>query len=506
MTTATGHALPDGGHLTAAAESGAGGSTPARAARCAVAFAGQADRARAALLRDLAAALEADRAALIAIGDRETSLGPARLSGELDRTAFQLRAFADHIAEGAHRQTLHQPAVAGPPPASRPALVRTRVPIGPVVVFAPSNFPLAFSVLGGDTAAALAAGNPVIVKGHRGHPELSLAVWQLAQAVIARHGLDADVLQLVQGASRAVGLGLVTAPEIAAVGFTGSLAAGRDLMRAIATRVEPIPFYGELSSINPVVAFPGALAAHGPDLAGKLAASITLGSGQFCTSPGVVVALDDAASRAFLDALAAALGQAATHPMLTAGTREQFEDGVARAAANPRVARRAGGPSQADRPAPTLVEVTTADFLADPSLRDEVFGPFCVAVVARDTAEIAAVLDAVGGSLTTTIWAEAGDAAAARPVVARAIAHAGRVLFSGVPTGVAVTAAQQHGGPWPSSSRPDTTSVGLAAIDRFTRPVALQDLPDGLDVLPPALGDALGVASGDPASPATGRQ
>lgn len=480
-----------------------------RAARCAPALANSPDRDRAALLRGLAAALEGHRDPLIDIADRETALGRPRLSGEIDRTAFQLRAFADHVADGTYRQTVRQPAVAGPPPQGRPALVRTWIPIGPVVVFAPSNFPFAFSVLGGDTASALAAGNPVIVKAHRGHPELSQAVWQIAHDTIRAHGLDGAVLQLVQGASRAVGLALVAAPEIAAVGFTGSLTAGRDLLSAINAREVPIPFYGELSSINPVVGFPAALAAHGQDLAVKLAGSITLGSGQFCTSPGVLLLLDHPESGRFIDELAAQLHTASTHAMLTTGIREQFEHGVTRVVAHRGVACRTGGPSAADRPAPTLVEVTPNAFLADPALREEVFGPYCVAITVPDPARMIDVLEVLGGNLTTTIWAAPDDAAQARPVVEHAIGHAGRVLFAGVPTGVAVTAAQQHGGPWPSSSRPDTTSVGLAAINRFLRPIALQDVPDGSPLLPPGIREALDRASGAPAAHAAatdGRQ
>lgn len=465
----------------------------ARASAAFAAFVNLPDRARAELLRALADRLESHREALVAIADRETSLGPPRLSGEIDRTAFQLRAFADHVADGAHRRTVRLPAVSGAPPSGRPALVRTWIPIGPVAVFAPSNFPFAFSVLGGDTASALAAGNPVVVKGHRGHAELSLAVWRLAREALRAHGLPEDVLQLVQGASHAAGTALVAAPEIAAVGFTGSLAAGRALQQAIHEREAPIPFYGELSSINPVVGLPAALAASGADLAARLAGSITLGSGQFCTSPGVLLLLDHPASRTFLELLAAALRQATTHPMLTPGIREQFERQVGHVIGDPRVARRAGGPSAGFGPAPTLVEVTADTLLAEPRLREEIFGPYCVAVTARDVGQMVQALAALGGNLTVTIWADAADGALARPIVAQAVAMAGRVLFAGVPTGVAVAPAQQHGGPWPSSSRPDTTSVGLAAIDRFMRPITLQDLPDALDVLPAGLQAALGV-------------
>ncbi|MGD9902113.1 MAG: aldehyde dehydrogenase family protein [Vicinamibacterales bacterium] len=463
----------------------------ARAAQCAREFQALSDTRRAGLLEHFASALEDQRAALVELADRETALGPSRLSGELDRTAFQLRAFAAHIAGGEHRRTVRQPAHGGSPPAARPSLIRTWVPIGPVAVFAAGNFPFAFSVLGGDTASALAAGNPVIVKAHPGHPLLSRAVWQLAQTVLAQLGVDRHVLQLVEGAAHAVGRDLVTAVEVKAVGFTGSLSAGKALQRAVNTRDVPIPFFGELSSINPVVAFPAAIGERGPELADQLAASITLGAGQFCTSPGVLLLLEHPASTAFVESLARSLAGAATHRMLSLGTREQFELNVERAAMNPYVTILAGGPSANDTPAPTLVRVSPDTFLKDSSLREEVFGPYCVVVIARDVAQVNKALQSIAGSLTTTIWAADDDAALAQPVVERALAVAGRVLFSGVPTGVAVAAAQQHGGPWPSSSRPDTTSVGLAAIERFMRPVALQDLPETPHLLPEALRVAL---------------
>jgi NADP-dependent aldehyde dehydrogenase len=246
-----------------------------------------------------------------------------------------------------------------------------------------------------------------------------------------------------------------------------------------------------LSSVNPVVGFPGALGADGPDLAAKLAGSITLGSGQFCTSPGILLLLEHPASRTFLDLLADRLRLSPTHPMLTPGIREEFEQRVSHVTGDPHVSSRTGGASTGTGPLPTLVEVRAERFLRDAELREEVFGPYCVAITARDVTEMVAVLDATGGNLTTTIWADRTDSALARTVVEKALTTAGRVLFAGVPTGVAVTAAQQHGGPWPSSSRPDTTSVGLAAITRFMRPIALQDLPEGFDVLPAGLHDAL---------------
>jgi NADP-dependent aldehyde dehydrogenase len=469
-------------------------SIAAAAARALAAFPGFArtpDRVRAELLRDLAVALEAKRDALVLLGDRETALGPARLQGEIDRTAFQLRAFADYVQSAQYRRTQRDAALPGPPPAGRPALIRTFIPIGPVAVFAPSNFPFAFSVLGGDTASALAAGNPVVVKAHPAHPALSRATIQLAHEVLARHGLPEDVLQMVQGASHAVGIALVTNPAIAAVGFTGSLSGGRALQQAINTRDVPIPFFGELSSINPIVAFPSALAAASTDLAAKLAGSIALGSGQFCTSPGVLLLVEHPASRAFVGHLATALNQTTTHPMLTRGIREQFDQRLRSVLAIRTAVLRAGGPSDGIAPTPTLIEVVPEEFLRSESLRHEVFGPCCIVVVARDSAQLSEALDAIGGTLTVTVWAGAGDAESAAPAIEHAMLISGRLLIGGVPTGVAVAPAQQHGGPWPSSSRPDTTSVGLAAINRFMRPIAIQDAALADEWLPATVREAI---------------
>lgn len=456
----------------------------ARALRVFPAYAALSDAARADLLRALAAGLEAHRGALVAIADRETALGQGRLNGEIDRTAFQLRAIADHVADGRHRRTQRDAALPGPPPAGRPSLIRTFVPIGPVAVFAASNFPFAFSVLGGDTAAALGAGNPVIVKAHPAHPALSHETLRIARAVLAAQSMPEDVLQMVQGPSPSVGVSLVQEPAIAAVSFTGSLAGGRALQSAINERANPIPFFGELSSVNPVVAWPSVLATSGDELAAKLAASITLGSGQFCTSPGILILFEHRASRSFIDKLASALASSATHPMLTPGIRQGYERRLGELLQLSTVTLRTGGPSAAQAPAPTLIEIPPEELLRSATAHEEVFGPCCVVAVARDAGQVADILRAVGGSLTVTCWADASDAPLAREVIMAASMIAGRLLLNGVPTGVAVAPGQQHGGPWPSSSRQDTTSVGLAAIDRFIRPIAIQDAEGAIDLLP----------------------
>ncbi len=334
----------------------------AAAAAAAPAYAALPVARRAALLRALADALQAERDPLVALADRETALGPVRLNGELDRTCFQLRGFADQVDQGAAQPVQDDPAVAGAPPAGRPHLTRVHLPLGPVAMFAASNFPFAFSVLGGDTAAALAAGCPVVVKSHPGHPQLSNAVLALASACLAALDLPAGVLQAVQGAGTAVGVALVRDPAIEAVAFTGSQRGGVALWHEANARPRPIPFYGELGSINPVVALPEALAAQGQSLASALAASITLGCGQFCTSPGVLLLRDDASGQAFVRQLGEALALSRPHAMLHPGIRAGFDAGVARLASHPGVATLLAAPAQGAAPGAHLFATDAARF------------------------------------------------------------------------------------------------------------------------------------------------
>lgn len=432
---------------------------------------------RGALLRSLADSLQSAREALVLLADEETRLGPARLNGELDRTCLQLRGFAERVEAGAAQPVQDDAAVPGAPPHGRPRLTRVGLPVGPVAMFAASNFPFAFSVLGGDTASALAAGCPVVVKAHPGHPRLSQAMFDLAGACIAAQGLPAGVLQMVQGTGIEVGQALVRDPAIAAAAFTGSVRGGVALWREANARPRPIPFYGELGSINPVVALPQALAAHGAALATQLAGSIVLGCGQFCTRPGLVIVRDDDASQSFVRQLAEALAAATPHTMLNPAIRAGFNAGVARLSGRAGVKTLLAAPARGSAPGAHLFATDAAGFMADEVLREEVFGPSCVVVTVRDAGETLQVLQAVEGSLTVTLWGAADDTPDNRRLVRAAQAVAGRVLFSGVPTGVAVTAAQQHGGPWPSSTNAFSTSVGHAALERFVRPVALQDAP-----------------------------
>ncbi len=455
----------------------------AAAAAAADAFAATPSHMRASMLEALADALEAERDKLVPVADEETHLGPARLAGELARTTFQLRGFARVLREGAADAALDEPAVAGPPPAGRPRLKRVRVPVGPVAMFSASNFPFAFSVLGGDTASALAAGCPVVVKAHPAHPRLSRLTAALASRTIAGQGLPAGIFQFIEGEGVALGVRLVQAPAIAAVAFTGSFQGGTALARVAAERPRPIPFFGELGSVNPVVVLPACLEHDAERRAHGLAESMAMGSGQFCTSPGVVVVEQGAAGDAFVRSLAAALQSRTCHPMLSAGIRAAYERGVEAWRQHPSLRPLVDAPDRApDGPGPFLAQVDAQDFMHDHRLHAEVFGPAALIVRTQSIAEACGVLRAIGGSLTVTLWGvpETAPDADACELVRCAMAAAGRVLFAGVPTGVSVTAAQHHGGPYPASTTPASTSVGYAAMDRFLRPVALQDPPDWL--------------------------
>ena len=433
--------------------------------------------ARATFLETIASEIEALGDALIDRAVSESGLPRARIQGERGRTCGQLRTFARTVRAGEWLDVRVDPAQPQRQPLPRADLRQRQIPLGPVAVFGASNFPLAFSVAGGDTASALAAGCPVVVKAHSGHPRLSRAVYEVAQGVLAEQGLPQGLLGLVEGASRQAGLHLVQHPQIAAVAFTGSYQGGKALWQAANQRPRPIPFFGELGSINPLLALPEILERDGEQLASTLAASITLGCGQFCTSPGVILLLEHPASQRFIESLAQALRPLPTHPMLTEAMRRGFDQGVAHLQQAPAVRPLFEPLADGAGPAPRLFEIQAQAFIEQPELREEVFGPAAVVIRARDVDQARAVLDAIGGTLTATLWGFEQSNEQTRSLLRAARGIAGRVLFSGVPTGVAVTHAQQHGGPWPASTAPQTTSVGYTALERFLRPVALQDAP-----------------------------
>jgi acyl-CoA reductase-like NAD-dependent aldehyde dehydrogenase len=471
-------------------------ATPEEVARAA-ALAGQAFRPwasvppveRAALLRAIADALQAWREPLVALADQETALGRPRLQGELDRTTGQLRAFADALAEGSYVEailSLAQPE-AQPP---RPDLRRMLVPVGPVAVFTPSNFPLAFGVAGGDTASALAAGCPVVVKGHPAHPATSEACARAILQAIRAAEAPAGLFSLLQGRTPETSRALVLAPEIQAVAFTGSLAAGRALHDLAATRPQPIPVYAEMGSLNPVFLGPAALRARGAEIAEGLAASITLGTGQFCTKPGLLFVPDDESGTAFLRALGERVAAREAGFMLGPGTldtlRQQLErtrrlDGIDVVAAP----RAVDGPGLAC--GASLLATDVDAYLAEPALAEEHFGPASIAVRCPP-ARMMEAAERLSGNLTATVHADPADQDWARSLAGVLQEKVGRIVWNGYPTGVAVVAAMQHGGPWPASTSAGHTSVGVTALRRFLRPVAFQNAPDVL--LPEALRDA----------------
>lgn len=433
---------------------------------------------RADFLDAAADALEARRDAIEEAGPRETNLPPARIAGELGRTTGQLRLFASHIRDGRHLDLRHDTALPDRAPLPRPDLRLVQRPLGPVAVFGASNFPLAFSVAGGDTASALAAGCPVVVKGHEAHPDTGALAAEALTEAVARCGLPGGTFSMIQGGGAETGAALATHPLIRAVGFTGSLRAGRALYALCAGRAEPIPFFGELGSINPLFVLPAALSARGAAIGAAWAGSLTMGAGQFCTNPGLMILPEGDDGAALLSAAVAALDAGAPHPMLTPGIAEAYAEGARRLSGAAGVETLVGGD---DAQAPVLAVTDAATFLNDPTLQEEVFGP--AALVVRCAPEAMADLAAnLHGQLTCTFQMDADDvplAAALRPVLER---KAGRLLANGFPTGVEVADAMVHGGPWPATTNFGHTSVGTLAIRRWLRPVCYQDLPQ--DMLP----------------------
>ena len=443
-----------------------------------------ADRARrAALLRAAADGVESRAAELIAAADAETALGVPRLTGELARVAYQFRFFADIVDDGAFLGVvIDSPDPSAVPP--RPELRRWKVPIGTVAVFAASNFPFAFSVPGGDTASALAAGCPVVVKAHPDHPQTSELAAETIRAAAEKVGLPADVLTLIHGYQ--AGADLVRHPLISAVGFTGSIPGGRALFDLAAARPAPVPFYGELGSLNPVLITERAAETRTDEIAAGLVASYTLGQGQFCTKPGLVLVPVGPAGDELTRSATETASAAAPGALLDARMRDHFLTGFAARAAAPGVRTLAAAAAAPTGEAPQavhagLLEVDAADLGGD--LLEECFGPVTVLVRYRDAADAEAVLSRLGGNLTATLHAESGEPDAAAWLT-RLSRFAGRVIFGGWPTGVAVAPAMTHGGPYPATTTP-TTSVGGTAIDRWLRPVTFQTVPP--ELLPPEL-------------------
>ncbi|WP_455924569.1 aldehyde dehydrogenase (NADP(+)) [Pseudomonas putida] len=441
--------------------------------------------------------LDAIGEGLLGLGDTliervalESGLPKARLEGERLRTVNQLKLFADLLRDGAWHGRVLDTAQPQRQPLPRSDSRQRRIGLGPVAVFGASNFPLAFSVAGGDTASALAAGCPVIVKAHPAHLGTSELVARVIQRAAADTGMPDGVFSLLIDQDIAIGQALVKHPAVQAVGFTGSRRGGLALLQAAQARPVPIPVYAEMSSINPLFLLPAALAARGQAIARGFVDSLVLGAGQFCTNPGLLLALEGPHLVSFVSEVAQALAHKAPATMLTPGILGAYRQGVDRLEQANGVARIAVGQTAEGTPQAAVFHVEAASFLANPALADENFGPSALLVVCRHADELLQVARALEGQLTATLHADDEDAALAATLLGPLERKAGRILFNEFPTGVEVNHAMVHGGPFPATSDARSTSVGATAIDRFLRPVCYQNVPQAL--LPESLRDAHG--------------
>ncbi len=468
----------------------------AEVARACVLAAAALDPYRQAELATRARFLEICAARIMGLGDElleraalETGLPRARLEGERARTVGQLRLFAQVVRQGDWLGLRIDPALPERKPLPRADLRQRMIALGPVAVFGASNFPLAFSAAGGDVASALAAGCPVVVKAHPSHPGTSeLAAGAISDA--AREcELPSGTYSHLSGPANELGAALVSDPRIQAVAFTGSRAGGLALSKLAAARAEPIPVYAEMSSINPVILLPGALQARAETMAAGFVASLTMGSGQFCTNPGLLIAINGSGLERFIAVAAEALAKSAPGQMLSANICANYHQGVARLRAHADVSDLASGAvtGTASLASAALLQVQAQQFIAQPALAEEVFGPSALVVGCRDSAELERVLRHLEGQLTATLHLESSDQAVAARLMPLLERKVGRIVVNGWPTGVEVCHAMVHGGPYPATSDSRVTSVGTRAIERFLRPVCYQDVPQ--DLLPPELRD-----------------
>ena len=439
-------------------------------------------REKANFLRKIAEGIEAIGESIVARATQETGLPAGRITVETGRTCGQLRLFADLVEEGSWVDARIDRANPLRQPIPKPDVRSMLQPLGPVVVFAPSNFPLAFSVGGGDTASALAAGNPVIVKAHHAHPGTAELVGAVICEAARASDLPEGVFSLLYGAGSEVGMALVRHQSVKAVGFTGSRAAGQALMHAAASRPEPIPVYAEMSSINPFIILPGALRKDQTELAAGLHGSVTLGAGQFCTNPGLVLLPDDANGASFTVKLATLMSNSERFTMLTPGTCSSYHSGVSTRAHETRVTtivKQAVEPgSSGCHSGAALFQTDGASFLADPDLSAEIFGPSTLLVTYTNREQLLEIVRALEGQLTATVHGTEEDLNDSGDLVAALEARAGRLIFNGFPTGVEVCHAMVHGGPFPATSDGRSTSVGTRAILRFVRQVCYQSFPE----------------------------
>lgn len=436
-------------------------------------------RDRATFLNTIADELDARGPELTDIAMRETALPEARLNGERGRTVGQLRLFAKLIEETEHLDKRQQVALPDRAPAPGPEHKLIQRPIGPVAVFGASNFPLAFSTLGGDTASALAAGCPVVVKAHPAHPGTAEIAADAVSAAIKKCNLDAGVFSLIHDNTTVVGTALVKHPLIKAVGFTGSLRGGRALFELCAARPEPIPFFGEMGSINPVFLLPHAAKNRGAAIGAEWAASLTMGAGQFCTNPGIVVVLEDTMAE-FVNSSREVLSEAGTQPMLTNAIASAYQQGVDTISSATGVQTIVQGGASGRDASPMLCSTNASTFMQNTGLQEEVFGPLGLVVSVESPKQMLELCAQLEGQLTCTLQMDNDDMDIARMLMPLLEQKAGRVLANGFPTGVEVSSAMVHGGPYPASTNFGATSVGTMAIRRFMRPVCYQNVPDEL--------------------------
>ncbi len=437
---------------------------------------------RATFLRAIADEIEALGTELVSTAMRETNLPEARIINERGRTTGHCRMFADLVEEGSWVDARVDTALPNRMPAPKPDMRKMLVPIGLVVVFGAANFPLAYSTAGGDTASALAAGCPVIVKAHPAHLETSKLVATAIEKAAIKTGMPQGVFQHVHGEGFEIGQALVKHPFTKAVGFTGSLAGGKALFDLANKRAEPIPVFAEMSSINPVVLLPETLSRDAAKTASSLAASITLGVGQFCTNPGLIIAIEDETLNSFIQALASEIQKAVPGTMLHQGIADNYSKRLTQTLAQKGVKTEGQTTTQGNNAQGTpLVASVSADiFLQNPTLSEEVFGPFSLIVKCKNLEELTKVVSRGHGQLTATIIGDEAEINKHKVLINVLIEKAGRLIINGVPTGVEVCPAQMHGGPFPATTDSRFTAVGTDAIKRFVRPVAFQNFPESL--------------------------
>lgn len=439
-------------------------------------------RKKAEFLRAIADEIEALGQELVSTAVRETNLPEARIVGERGRTTGHCRMFADLVEQGSWVDARIDTAIPDRAPLPKPDIRKMLTPLGPVVVFGAANFPLAYSTAGGDTASALAAGCSVIVKAHPAHPDTSELVAGAIKKAMDKTGMPNGVFQHLHGSGFDVGQALVKHPLTKAVGFTGSLAGGKALFDLACQRPQPIPVFAEMSSINPVILLPETLSQQAEKTAGALAASITLGVGQFCTNPGLIVAIQNEGLDRFVKSLSEAIKNASPGTMLHQGIADNYNKRLAHSLEQKGVTieGQSASDSNASQGKPSVASTLASTFLKNPLLAEEVFGPFSLVIKCKDINELHTVVSHLNGQLTASIFGDEVEVAKHSSLVNTLVEKAGRLIVNGVPTGVEVCPSMNHGGPYPATTDSRFTAVGIDAIRRFVRPVAFQSFPDSL--------------------------